>query len=373
MHTRAAIIRESPGTFEVVDVELDDPRQGELKVRMVASGLCHSDDHFQTGDMPPGHLPLIGGHEGAGVVEEVGPNTPGWDVGDHVVFSFMPSCGRCRFCSEGMTNLCDLGAYLLIGSRFDAEGSFRFSLPDGTGVGQNCAVGTFAERTVVSVDSAIKVDKDLPLDKLCLLGCAVGTGMGSAINSAGVRPGDITIVMGVGGIGINAVQGAAHAGATATIAVDPVALKRDTALAMGATHAFTTIAEAAEHARSMTNGQGADSAIVTPGVVSGQDVADAFAAIRKGGVVVVTGTTPMDEIGIPVSLFELTLMQKRIQGSLFGGCNPRADIPRQIDMYRNGQLKLDDLVTKTYRLDDITKAYDDLRAGLNIRGVVLFD
>jgi NDMA-dependent alcohol dehydrogenase len=373
MRTRAAIIRESPGKFEVVDIDVDDPRRGEIRVRMVATGLCHSDDHLQTGDGPAGHYPMIAGHEGAGVVESVGPNTPAWSVGDHVVFSFIPSCGRCRWCSEGMTNLCDLGAFLLWGSRFDDLESFRFHLPDGTDVGQTCGLGTFADHTVVSVDSAIKVDKDLPLEKLCLLGCGVGTGWGSAVNSADTRPGDVIIIMGVGGIGINAVQGAAHAGATVVIAVDPVEMKREAARQLGATHAFATMSEADEFAKSITNGQGADKAIITVGVVHGEMIAEGFHAIRKGGTVVVTGLAPHSEVGIPVGLHELTVMQKRLQGSLFGACNPRADIPRQIQMYQAGQLKLDALITATYTLDQIVPAYEDMNAGRNIRGVVLFE
>lgn len=373
MKTRAAIIRESPGKFEIAELELDPPRQGELRVKMVASGLCHSDEHMQTGDMPPGHMPIVTGHEGAGIVDEVGPDTPGWEIGDHVIFSFIPSCGQCRFCAAGLTNLCDVGAYLMFGSRLDDPESFRLRLPDGTRVGQSCSIGTLSEYTVVSTLSAIKVDKDLPLDRLCLLGCGVGTGLGSAFNGAQVKAGDVVIIMGAGGIGSNAVQGAAIAGATSIVVVDPVKLKRDNALTLGATHVYETIAEATEYAQSITNGQGADSAIVCPGVVRGQDIADAFAAIRKGGTVVVTGITPWNEVGIPVSAMELTLMQKRIQGVLFGACNPRADIPRQIEMYRAGQLKLDELVTTTYRLDDVTRAYQDLNNGVNIRGVMRFD
>jgi len=372
IRTRAAILRESPGDFEVVDINLDEPRQGEIQVRMVATGLCHSDEHMRTGDVVVGHYPMITGHEGAGIVEAVGPRTPGWEVGDHVVFAFLPSCGKCRWCSTGLSNLCDLGAYLLVGSRFDDLSSFRYRLDDGTEVGQNCGLGTYAERTVVSVDSAIKIDKDLPLDKVCLLGCCVGTGWGSAVYSADVEPGETVIVMGVGGVGIHAVQGAAHAGAITVVAVDPVEMKRELALELGATHAFATIAEADAWVKTRTNGQGADKVIISVGVVRGEHIAEGVAAIRKGGTVVITGVAPMSEVGIPVSPFELTLMQKRIQGSLFGACNPHADIPRQIELYRAGKLKLDEVVTTTYRLDQISEAYEDMYAGRNIRGVILY-
>jgi S-(hydroxymethyl)glutathione dehydrogenase/alcohol dehydrogenase len=366
------VITKAPGPFEVIDLELDDPRQGELLVEMVASGLCHSDDHIATGDLPVPLYPFLGGHEGAGVVKEVGPNTKGWAVGDHVVFSFIPGCGRCRWCASGMQNLCDLGAYLLNGSRFDDPTSFRFHTTDGDPVAQFCGLGTFAEHTIVDIDSAVKVAPDLPLDRLCLLGCGVGTGWGSAVNSAQVRPGDTVIVMGVGGIGINAVQGAAHAGASNVIAVDPVAFKREKALKLGATHAFADIAEGAAFAKSVTNGQGADSAIVTVGVTKGEHVAQAFSAIRKAGTVVVTGLGDAMEIGLPVSLAELTLFQKRIQGSLFGASAPSSDIVRQTQMYRDGMLKLDELVTTEYTLDEIAKGYEDMHAGKNIRGIVRF-
>jgi S-(hydroxymethyl)glutathione dehydrogenase/alcohol dehydrogenase len=372
MRTSAAILRSSPGRFEVVDLELDAPRRGEIQVRMVASGLCHSDEHLATGDSTANTYPFICGHEGAGVVEVVGPETPGWAVGDHVVFSFIPSCGRCRWCAEGMSNLCDFGAFAMTGSRFDDPTSFRCHLPDGTAVGQICGIGTFAERTTVSVSSALKVDMDLPLDKLCLLGCAVGTGWGSAVYAARTRPGDVVIVMGTGGIGINAVQGAAHAGAATVIAVDPVEFKRDLALKLGATHAMGTMGEATDLARSVTNGQGADIAIVAVDVLNGSHIAEAVGAIRKAGTVVLTAVAPADyDGGLPVHPREFSHMQKRIQGALFGQCNPVSDIPRQIRMYRTGQLKLDELVTGTYALDELTRAYADLKAGRNLRGVLL--
>ncbi|MGH9103937.1 MAG: NDMA-dependent alcohol dehydrogenase [Acidimicrobiales bacterium] len=373
MKTSGAVINKVPGTYEVVELEVDEPRQGELLVRMVASGLCHSDDHIATGDIPVAVYPWCGGHEGAGVVEQVGPGTPGFAKGDHVVFSFLPGCGRCRWCAAGMQNLCDLGAGLLTGARFDDPTSYRMHLPDGGDVGQMCGISTFAERTTVALDSAVKIDEDLPMDKVCLLGCSVGTGWGSAVNSAQVRPGDTVIVMGIGGIGINAVQGAAHAGATNVIAVDPVALKREKALQLGATHSFESVAEANELAKSLTNGQGADSVIVTVGVVRGEHVGQAFAATRKAGTVVVTGLGDITEVGIPVSLGELTLFQKRIQGSLFGASSPSADIPRQVQMYRDGRLELDGLVTATYHLDQVAQGYEDMHAGRNIRGVLLFD
>jgi NDMA-dependent alcohol dehydrogenase len=373
MQTRGAILRKAPGKYEVVDgLELDDPRPGELQVRMVASGLCHSDDHIATGDIPAGIYPMAGGHEGAGIVTRVGANTPGYEEGDHVVFSFLPGCGRCRWCATGHQNLCDLGQFLLAGCRPDDPTSFRLSL-DGAPVGQMSGISTFCENTTVSVHSAVKIPKDIPLQVACLTGCSVGTGWGSAVNSAAVQQGQTVIVMGIGGIGANAVQGAVHAGAANVIAVDPVAFKREKAKEFGATHAFESMEEATEIARSFTNGQGADSAIVTVGVTRSEHVAAAFAAIRKQGTCVVTGLGNITDVGVSIPLGELTLFQKRLQGSLFGESAPSFDIPRQLALYQAGLLKLDELVTTTYRLDEINQGYEDMHAGRNIRGVIRYD
>lgn len=370
--TRTSVLRQAPGRYETVVVELDDPRQNEITVKLAASGLCHSDDHAATGDVPVGIYPFAGGHEGAGVVTAVGPSTPGFEVGDHVVFSFLPACGHCAFCARGMSNLCDLGASLLSGARAEDPTSFRMQM-DGAPVGQQCGISTFSEYTTVSVDSAVRIDKDIPLKVAALVGCGVTTGWGSAVNSAAVRPGDTVIVMGIGGIGANALQGAAHAGATTIIAVDPVAFKREKAMEFGATHIYESIEEATEYARSITNGQGADSVIITVGVVRGEYVAQALAAIRKAGTVVVTGLGDITATGAPIALGDLTLMQKRLQGSLFGESNPRHDIPNLLRMYQAGQLKLDELITTEYTLDQVAEAYDDMHAGRNIRGIVVFD
>jgi Zn-dependent alcohol dehydrogenase len=235
-----------------------------------------------------------------------------------------------------------------------------------------CGISTFCEYTTVAVDSAVKVPEDTPLDKACLLGCSVGTGWGSAVNTGEVRPGDTVIVQGAGGIGANAVQGAAHAGAANVIAVDPVPFKREAAESLGATHSVASMAEAGELARSYTNGQGADVAIVTIGVVQGEHVAEAFAAVRKQGTVVVTGLGDLTAVGVPIPLGELTLMEKKLKGSLFGSSNPTADIPRLLELYRAGYLKLDELVTTTYPLDEVALGYKDMHAGKNIRGVIVY-
>jgi NDMA-dependent alcohol dehydrogenase len=370
MQTKAALLREVPGRWEVHTVELDEPRANEVLVRIVAAGLCHSDDHFATGDISVGHLPFCGGHEAAGVVEAVGPGVSTLKVGDHIVTSFIPGCGRCRWCASGQQNLCDNGALMLEGTQLD--GSFRMHL-DGEDVGQAGLLSAFSEYTVMPEWSAIKIADDVPLDVAALLGCAVPTGWGSAVNAAQVSPGDVVIVMGIGGIGASAIQGARHAGATQIIAVDPVELKRTTALELGATDAFDNLPEAADLARSLTNGQGADATIVTVGVVTGEHVSAAFSSIRKAGTLVVTAAGSERPDPVALSLLELTMYQKRIQGCLYGMMSPSKDVPRLLGLWRAGQLKLEELLTRTYRLEDINDGYADMHAGRNIRGLISFD
>lgn len=371
--TRTSVLMKSPGRFETIELELDDPRQGEVMVKMAASGLCHSDDHLATGDFAMANrFPYAGGHEGAGVITAVGPNTPGFEEGDHVVFSFVAACGRCEFCARGLSNLCDRGALILSGSRPDDPSSFRMSY-QGKDVPQMCGLGTFSEYTTVSVESVVKIPKDIPLVTAALVGCGVTTGWGSATKSAGIEAGDTVIVMGVGGLGTAAVQGALHAGAMNVVAVDPVSFKRESALQFGATHAYETMEEATDFARSVTNGQGADATIITVGVMKGEYLAQGMSSIRKAGTVVVTGMGNLMEVGAPISLADLTLMQKRIQGTIFGHCNPKRDIPLLLRMYQAGQLKLDEMITRRYTLDQVAESYDDMHAGENIRGVVVFD
>lgn len=369
MKTRGAVLFEAPGEWEIVELEVEEPRQDELLVQMVAAGLCHSDDHYAKADSE-GPLPLAGGHEGAGVVAAVGPNTPGWSVGDHVVMSFLPACGRCRWCATGQQNLCDMGRYLRDGTRED--GSFRLSQPgQDHNIAQMCGISTFTEHTLIDVAAAIKVEPDLPLQSVCLTGCGVGTGWGSAVNTAEVKPGQTVIVLGVGGIGANAVQGAKHAGAARVIAVDLVPMKREMAGRLGATDTFDNMGDATELARSLTNGQGADSTIVCTGVLTSDHVRAAFDSIRKAGTVVITGLGHTDT-DIEVNARELTLFQKQIKGSLFGESNPTCDIPLMLDLYRSGNLLLDELITGTYTLDQINQGYADLHEGKNMRGLINF-
>ncbi|WP_366557287.1 NDMA-dependent alcohol dehydrogenase [Pseudonocardia sp. SCN 73-27] len=369
--TRGAVLRKAPGAYEVVELDLAEPLQGELMMKMVGSGLCHTDDHVATGDMPYGIHPVCGGHEGAGIVTQVGPHTAGWAEGDHVVFSFLPVCGKCRWCAHGMQNLRDRGAGLLTGGRLTDPPTYRMSL-EGRHVGQFFDLATFSEYTTVDVDNAVEVPADAPLETVCLLGCGAGTGWGSAVNSANPYPGDTVIVMGVGGIGMNAVQGAVQTGAGNIIAVDPVAFKRETAKQFGATHTTESIDEATDLAKQFTNGLGADATIVTVDVTRPAHVAQAFDSIRKAETVVVTGVGNANDLDLTLSIFEMTTYQKRLQGSLFGASNPTADIPWLLETCREGLLKLDELVTSRYQVDEINRGYADMHAGKDIRGVLDF-
>jgi S-(hydroxymethyl)glutathione dehydrogenase/alcohol dehydrogenase len=377
MKTQAAVLFSQPGKWEITELDLDEPKANEVLVKMAAAGLCHSDDHLATGDMPAMRMPLCGGHEGAGIVEAVGPNVDHVAPGDHVVLQFIPGCGRCRWCASGQQNLCDYGAMLLAGCQLD--GTFRMHLggspasPERVDIAQMCFVSTFSQYSVVPSISCVKIPEDIPLTEACLVGCGVPTGWGSAVKGAEVQPGDVTIVMGVGGIGINSVQGARHAGATRIIAVDPVPFKREMALQLGATDAVEDIGQAASLAQELTNGQGADNVIVTIGVTRPEHIGDAFNAVRKGGTVAVVGLGPLSDQSIPISPFILTLFQKRLQGVLYGSMSPSKDMLRLLSMYQAGQLKLKELVTRTYSLDQINEGYVDMHAGRNIRGVITFD
>ncbi|MHB1129788.1 MAG: alcohol dehydrogenase catalytic domain-containing protein, partial [Ilumatobacteraceae bacterium] len=241
MKTKAAILWERNAPWSVEDIELDAPGPGEVLVKLHASGLCHSDEHLVTGDLPF-ELPIIGGHEGAGVVEQVGTGVSWLQPGDHVVFGFIPSCGRCVSCSTGHQNLCDLGAYLGTGKQISDQTSRHHS--NGKDLGVMCLLGTFAEHTVVNEASCIKIEKDVPLDRACLLGCGVVTGWGSSVYAAEVTPGDTVVVVGAGGIGANAIQGARIAGAKRIVAIDPIEFKREKAMEFGATHTAASMTEA---------------------------------------------------------------------------------------------------------------------------------
>ena len=369
MKTKAAVVYEYGKPMEIEELDLDGPHDGEVLIRYTHAGLCHSDLHVISGDLPA-RLPMVLGHEGAGIVEEVGPGVTRVAPGDHVVCSFIPNCGTCRYCATGRQSICDMGATILDG--FLPGPRFPMTGPRGE-YGGMCMLGTFSQYGVIHQNSTVKVDDDLPLEKAVLVGCGVPTGWGSAVNTAHAGPGDTVVVYGVGGIGINAVQGARYAGAKYVIAVDPVELKRTKALELGATHAFATAEEAQEVIPDLTRGQGADSAIVTVGVVDADVVTAAFNATGKDGVTVITGLSGLDAPTIQLPGAMLTLFRKTVKGSLFGDCNPTTDIPKILGLYQSGDIKLDEIITRTYTLDQVNEGYEDLENGENVRGVIIHE
>jgi S-(hydroxymethyl)glutathione dehydrogenase/alcohol dehydrogenase len=368
--TKGAILWGVGEEWSVEEIEIGDPREGEVTVELAASGLCHSDEHLVTGGTPVASYPVIGGHEGAGVVTKVGPGVTGLKEGDHVVTAFIPACGQCPPCSRGQQNLCDLGASLLAGTSI-SDGSYRVQAR-GKDVIPMCLLGTFSPYMTVHQASVVKIEPDIPLEVAALVGCGVTTGWGSATKVADVRPGENVIVMGVGGVGMNAVQGAAAAGAKRVMVIEPVARKREWAMDMGATHVFESAEEAAGKVNELTWGRMAEKTIITVGDIQGEDIQTALGLTGKGGRVVVTGMGNAANIDVKLSLFELTLLQKDLQGAIFGGLAPRNAIPELLSLYQEGQLKLDELVTTRYSLEDINKGYQDMRDGQNIRGMVIY-
>ncbi|MCU0270946.1 MAG: NDMA-dependent alcohol dehydrogenase [Acidimicrobiales bacterium] len=365
--TRAAVLWGVGEDWKIEDVELDDPKAGDVLVSMRAAGMCHSDEHAVTGDLPV-PLPVIGGHEGAGVVEAVGPGVKNVAVGDHVAVSFVPSCGRCKYCSTGRQYICDDGAKLFdLGMMSDGRNAHHCH---GTPVGRYAQVGTFSDTILVNENSVVKVEPDLPFDAVALVSCGVGTGFGAATERAGTKPGDTVAVIGIGGIGINAVQGARIAGAKRVIAIDPVELKREKAMEFGATHTYTSLEEALLAVPELTWGEMCDRVILSPGVVHGDMVEPALNLTAKGGTLVVTGLAPMLETDAQMNLFMFSMLNKEVKGTIYGSSNPRAAIPGLLSLYREGVLKLDELVTRRYTLDQVNQGYQDMRDGLNIRGVI---
>jgi NDMA-dependent alcohol dehydrogenase len=379
---RAAILHDVGGPWSVEDFELDPPRTGEVLVEIAAAGLCHSDEHVLNGDMSapnevlrslglPAMFPMICGHEGSGIVVEVGDGVTDFAPGDHVVMSFIAVCGQCRWCASGMEYLCDNGGQILVPG-MPTDGTFRHHTADGRPLGHISKIGAFATHTVVWQNSLVKIDPGLPLIPSALLSCAIPTGYGSAAYRAGVRGGDTVVVIGAGGVGTGAIQGARINGAAQIIAVDPVEFKQKSALGFGATHSVATAAEAAELVRDLTHGVMADGVVVAPSLITGDDVHAALKLTRKGGTCVLTGMTPQTTRSIKINLQDFILWNKNLVGTVFGSCNPKADITRLARLYQSGQLQLDEMITKRYRLGDINDAYADLRNGEIIRGVVDF-
>jgi S-(hydroxymethyl)glutathione dehydrogenase/alcohol dehydrogenase len=378
MMSKAAVLHGIHQPWTIEEIEIGAPRAGEVLVEWKSAGLCHSDDHLVTGDMVPppevlaaldgDFFPIIGGHEGSGVVAEIGPEVHSVAVGDHIAASFLPSCGRCRYCTTGRQNLCDSSAGTFMGGMI-TDGTHRHSL-NGRSVGLMSKIGTFSQHSCVAESSVIKVDSDLSFDAVALVSCGVATGWGSATARAEVKPGETVVVVGVGGIGINAVQGAVMAGAMNVVAVDPVSMKLEVAKSLGATHSAASMAEALPLVREITGGYLAEKVIMTPSVMYGELLGEGLSLVGKGGTLVCTAVAPMAQATASINLFELSMWNKEVKGTIFGSLSPRSAVPMLLQMYRAGALKLDELITRRYSLGEINEGYAALKRGELIRGIL---
>jgi NDMA-dependent alcohol dehydrogenase len=374
IESRAAVLTKPGGDWEIHDVTVEPPHEGEVLVKLAYAGLCYSDEHLRFGS--GARLPIVGGHEGSGVVEATGPGVTGLQPGDHVALTFVASCGRCHWCASGRWSLCESGGRANVGRM--ADGSYRFhggppSFP-ADGFGGFCGIGTFSRYATVSQNSCVKVDPSVPLRAVALVSCGVMTGWGAVVYTAGTKIGDTVVVIGAGGIGLNAVQGARHAGAAAIIAVDPVQSKRELAQQLGATHAVPTAEEAAKLAAAVNPpARGADTVVVAVGNLSTDTVSAAFKASGKGGTVVIAGMShdPL-ELNVQVPGTVLAATERRVAGSFFGSCNPVRDVPLLLGLYQRGELQLDQLISRHYGLDEVRAGYADLASGHNVRGVIEF-
>lgn len=375
MKTRVALLQEAglprPYTdskpLTIVEAELAPPGPGELLVKMAAAGLCHSDLSTINGDRPR-VMPIALGHEAAAVVQEVGPGVTRFAPGDHVVLIFAPTCGHCLPCAEGRPALCEPAAVAAASGTL-ISGARRITV-DGKVVDHHLGVSAFSEHAVVAEASVVKVDKSIPLEKAALLGCAVMTGVGAALNTGGLRAGQTCAVIGLGGVGLAGLLGAKAAGARILIAVDPAADKREFALGLGATHAIDPTAEgAAEEVKAITKG-GVDLAVELAGAIPALEFG--WEITRRGGNVVTAGL-PHPSKTINVSGAMLTVSEKSLKGSYMGSCVPMRDIPRFGEMMMQGQMPIEKLMTHTIRFEEINEGFERLAAGEAIRQVIVFD
>jgi S-(hydroxymethyl)glutathione dehydrogenase/alcohol dehydrogenase len=356
---KAAILRELHKDLEIRDdVELADIGRGEVHVKIVSSGVCHSDLSAQNGTIPSG-TPCVLGHEGAGVVQEVGPGVTDVKSGDHVILAFTPACRRCPACLRGQPNLCATMMQMAITPHFIVDGK---KVPGFTGL------GTFADELIVPENAVVKVDKEIPLGVVSLIGCGVTTGVGAAIHSAKITPGSSVAVIGCGGVGISAIQGARIAGAAEIVAIDPVASKHAQAKRFGATHAVAP-ADIEGVKQEVTAGEGFDYVIECVG--HPVTIRQCYDLARRGGTAVVVGVGRPDQL-IQFSAFEFFYGDKSLKGSMYGGANVRVDFPRLLRLWKTGKLDLEGMITRRLRLEDVNEAFRAMQAGEVIRSVIDF-
>jgi len=374
MQIRAAVLdrmgAEAPYAMSkplrIATVELDGPGRGEILVRIAAAGLCHSDLSVINGDRPR-PMPMALGHESAGIVETVGEDVPDLVPGDHVVMVFMPSCGHCLPCAEGRPALCEPGA-AANGAGTLLSGARRLHC-DGVEINHHLGVSGFAEYAVVSRRSVVKIDRDLPLDEAALFGCAVLTGVGAVVNTAGMRPGQTAAVIGLGGVGLSSVLGAIASGARQVVAIDLSDDKLGLARQIGATDTVNARdADAAEQVRDLTGG-GVDFAFEMAGAVRAMELA--YKITRRGGTTVTAGLPPPGA-NLPLPLVQLVAEERTVKGSYIGTCVPTRDIPRYIALYRAGRLPVDRLMSGKLKLEEINEGFDRLHEGRAVRQVIEF-
>jgi S-(hydroxymethyl)glutathione dehydrogenase/alcohol dehydrogenase len=362
----AAICYELDQPVRVEEVSLDEPKRGEVQVRMAASGVCHSDYSVITGIMPA-RLPCVLGHEGAGTVERCGEGIDHLKEGDRVLLSWVTPCGACFYCGIGKPQLCDVGAKINATHR-QPDGTTRMHR-DGIDLQTFSALGALAERIVAPANACVKLPEDTPLDKAALIGCSVMTGVGAVFNTAQVQSGSRVAVFGAGGVGLNVIQGAAIAGAERIIAIDVNPRKLEFAARFGATDRIDASSQDPLPAiRDLTDGRGVDYAFEAIG--RKESIEQAYAAVRKGGTCVVIGIGSRKE-SVSLNVFFIPVMEKRLVGCWYGSADVHRDALRLLSLYRAGKLKLDELLTRTYPLQDVNQAFADLKAGLNARGLVV--
>jgi S-(hydroxymethyl)glutathione dehydrogenase/alcohol dehydrogenase len=361
---KAAVCYEPSGKVKIEDVKLAEPELNEVLVKLVASGVCHSDLHFMKGEMFCA-MPVVVGHEGAGIVEKVGPGVTTLKPGDHVVMMVSFSCGKCRFCVEGRPTMCVENMAVMAGGVLPISCGTRLSAGD-QALHHLFGLACFAEYTVVHERSCVKVRDDAPLDKVCLLGCGVATGIGAAINTAGVRPGDSVAIWGTGGVGLSAVMGARLAGAGKIIAIASNDKKLAMAKEFGADVTVNYKQDEPVGKVMELTGGGADYAIETAG--KAEVIQQAYASIHNGGKCVVAGMAAMGT-AVSIQSYEF-LLGKTITGTVQGDIQAQVDIPRYIDMFMDGKLPFDKLISKTYSLDQVNEAFEALEKGEVIRSVI---
>lgn len=350
--------------LKIESVNLKAPRADEVVVKIAASGVCHSDLSVIQAKlpMPP---PVILGHEGAGIVEEVGSAVKDLKPGDHVVLSWVQNCGQCHYCIAGHSHLCDAGIRSVMAGE---EAVFE---KDGVDISRMAGVASFAERTIVRATAAIKIPDDVPLDKACLVGCGVMTGVGAAVNTVHIHPGQTVAVFGCGGVGLNVIQGAALCGAARIIAVDMVQKKLELAKVFGATDTINAkdAGDPADAIRALTEGHGVDFAFEVIGAPA--VILQAFNSVKRGGKAVVVGVPGAgQEVTIPG--MALPLDEKSLVGSLYGSANLRRDMPKLIELYMRGRLKIDELISRRIKLEQVNEAFEAMEKGEVARSVIVF-